>query len=134
MEKTAVIAIRDSLLNNNDKNLRIVFDNGVNLSEIGDIVIWDDEKEIVTGFVTDSTSDGFIADKQIKIISSTYENIQFLMGNTDVKNLEAVINGLKTSINITDDQVKKIKEYFGKLLDPSYELKKKYYPNDIKRD
>lgn len=135
MEKTAVIAIRDSLKNQDKPNLRIIFDNGVNLSITSDQIIWDDDKEIIIGFMADGSSGAFAAGLPIRTICSTYENIQFLMGNTDVKNLGNMITSLKSSVTITSDDEKRITEYFRKVFDPNLDLSHKaYLAHDIKRD
>ena len=86
MEKNAVIAFRDALIaNGKHRAIRIAFDNGINLSLSSDIVIWDDDKELVIGFTADGTSGSFEAGLPIRIICSTYENIQFILANTNVE-------------------------------------------------
>lgn len=136
MEKSAVIAIRDALLANDKNNpIRIVFDNGDNLSLAGDIVIWDDNKEMILGFVADSTSGSFIANMPIRIICSTYENIQFINGYSNTKNLKNIIEGLSSTVSIQEDAKSKIIEYFSKIYSDKYDLSHKAYnPIDIIRD
>ena len=143
MEKNAVIAIRDALLDNgNHRAIRICFDNGVNLALSSDLVIWDDDNEIVIGFCADSTAGGLIANLPVKIICSTYENIQFIMSNTNVKidpeygkkysleDLPTIINNLKSAVPITDESEKKIINWFSKVCSHEYDLSHKAY-NDI---
>lgn len=149
MEKNAVIAFRDALIaNGKHRAIRIAFDNGINLSLSSDIVIWDDDKELVIGFTADGTSGSFEAGLPIRIICSTYENIQFILANTNVEvkkeykekyaleDLTTIIDSLKSaSSNITDDDKTKIINWYSKLLDPKHDLSHKAYnPIDIRRD
>lgn len=135
MDKNSVIAIRSALLDKDNRAVKIVFDNGVILSPSSDIVIWDDDKEIITGFTADSDGGSYSADLPIRIICSTYEHIQFIMGNTNSKKLESVIDKLSSAVPITDDNKDKIIEWYKKLYDYKFELlRKNYDPVDIKRD
>ena len=82
MDKASVIALRDSLLQNGEnRSVRVAFDNGVILSSSSDQIIWDDDKELVIGITADSDGGSFAANLPIRVIGSTYENIQFIMGN-----------------------------------------------------
>ena len=127
MEKSAVVAFRESLTADN-KTLRIVFDNGVNLSISSDLVIWDDENETIVGFVADGQSGSFNAGLPIRAICSTYENIQFMMANTNISGLSTMIDNLKTSVTtINDENKQQIMDYFNKIYDYRTELKDEFY-------
>lgn len=127
MEKSAVVAFRNSLTADN-KTLRIVFDNGVNLSVASDMVVWDDENETMVGFVADGQSGSFSAGLPIRAICSTYENIQFMMANTNISDLSTMIDNLKSSVSTIDDTKKKqILDYFRKIYDYRTELKDEFY-------
>lgn len=136
MDKPSVIALRDSLLNNGqNRAIVIAFDNGINLSLSSDLVIWDDEKEIVVGIVSDNKSGSYEAGLPIRIIGSTYENIQFISGNTNVDNLKELLDSLSGSVKITDETKKTICNWFEKVYDYKYDLNhKNYNPIDIPRD
>lgn len=136
MEKSAVVAIRDALLmEGKNVSIKIAFDNGINLVLASDMVLWDDDKEIVVGFCADSDSGSFEAAKPIRIICSTYENIQFIMSNTNVDNLEKFFNSLSGCMTISDENKKKIMDYYSKIFDYRRDLShKNYNPIDIKRD
>lgn len=136
MEKSAVVALRDALyIENKNKSVKIAFDNGINLVLSSDMVLWDDEKEIVVAFVADSDSGSFEAGKPIRIICSTYENIQFIMANTNVDNLDTFFDTLSNVINIDDEKKKVIKDYYTKIYDYRRDLShKNYNPIDIIRD
>lgn len=147
MEKNAVIKIRDSLLcNNTNRAIRVVFDNGINLSLSSDLVVWDDDNEIIIGFTADGDSGSFEAGLPIEIICSTYENIQFIMTNTNVKvkdenkklygyqDLSTILDSLSAVAPITDEAKKKIIDWFTKVFSPEYLLSKNaYLPRDNKR-
>ena len=148
MEKTAVIALRDGLLcNNTNRAIRVIFDNGINLSLSSDLVVWDDDKELIIGFTADGTSGSFEAGLPIRIICSTYENIQFIQTNTNVKikdeyketysiqDLSTVIDSLKSITDkITDENKDKIVEWFTKVFSHEYDLSHTAYtPTDLKR-
>lgn len=127
MKKSAVVAFRESLTVDN-KTLRIVFDNGVNLSISSDLVIWDDENETIVGFVADGQSGSFNAGLPIRAICSTYENIQFMMANTNISGLSTMIDNLKTSVTtINDENKQQIMDYFNKIYDYRTELKDEFY-------
>lgn len=136
MDKAAVIAIRDSLLQGGkNRAITVVFDNGINLTLSSDLVIWDDDKETVVAFTADGHDGAFVADLPIKIICSTYENIQFIMSNNNVENLEAVIDSLSSAVVISDENKAKIMEWYTKLYDYRRNLiHKNYNPIDIVRD
>lgn len=136
MDKASVIAIRDALLQDGkNRAVRVAFDNGINLSHASDIIIWNDDKEIVVGFTADSDSGSFTANLPISMICSTYENIQFIIGNTNVDKLEDAINSLSNVVTIDDEAKEKILEWYSKLYSHEYELShKNYNPIDIKRD
>lgn len=136
MDKASVIALRDSLLQQGkNRSVRIAFDNGIILSSASDIIIWNDDNEIVIAFTADNDGGAYIAKQPIKMIGSTYENIQFIMGNTDVDNLENAIDSLSNVINIDSDNKAKITEWYKKLFSKDYELdRKQYNPIDIIRD
>lgn len=136
MDKASVIALRDSLLQNGEnRSVRIAFDNGVILSQASDTIIWDDAKELVIAFTTDSDSGAYSAQLPIRVITSTYEHIQFIMGNTNVDKLPEVIDSLGSVVNITEDTKNKLVEWYTKVFSHEYELSRKNYdPVDIKRD
>lgn len=136
MDKASVIAIRDALLQNGqNRSVRIAFDNGIILSESSDIVFWNDETEIVVGFTADNESGSYIAGLPIRIICSTYENIQFIMGNTNVEKLEPSIDSLSAIVSISDENKAKLIEWYRKVYSHKYELSRKNYdPIDIVRD
>lgn len=143
MEKSAVIALRDALVDNgNHRAIRIAFDNGINVSLSSDLVVWDDDKELVIGFCADSATGSLAAGLPIKVICSTYENIQYIMANTNVKinpdygkkysleDLSTVIDNLKSVVSITDESKQKIVDWYSKVYDYNYDLSHKAY-NDI---
>lgn len=136
MEKSTVVAIRDALLmDGKNVSIKIAFDNGINLTLASDMVLWDDDKEIVVGFCADSDSGAFEAAKPIRLICTTYENIQFIMSNTNVDNLEKFFDSLSSCMTITDENKKKIMDYYSKIFDYRRDLShKNYNPIDIKRD
>ena len=116
MDKASVVALRDALLQNGkNRSVRIAFDNGIILSFGSDQLIWDDDKEIVIAFTADSDGGSYIANLPIRVIGSTYENIQFIMGNTNVENLESVIDSLSAITNISDDTKTKLIEWYSKI-------------------
>lgn len=135
MDKASVIAIREALDYENNRTVRIAFDNGINLSPSSDIVIWNDDKEIIIGIVADGEGGSYVAGLPIKVICSTYENIQFIMGNTNNDNIDDTLDALKNVVSFTDEDKKNIKEWYKKLYSPNYELShKNYNPVDIIRD
>lgn len=128
MEKSAVINFRDSLTKNENNTLRIAFDNGINLSIASDCVIWDDENEMIVGFIADGQSGSYSAGLPIRVITSTYENIQFLTANINIKQLPKMIDSIKEAVSTIDDSKKKqIVDYFGKIYDYRTELKDEFY-------
>lgn len=129
MEKDAVISFRDSLTNNGNYNaIKIAFDNGVQLIASSDAIIWDDSNERVIGFISDGESESFSAEMPIRIICSTYENIQFITANIKVEDLDGMIDRLKQSMTtISDDSKKKIINHFSKIHDYRTELKDTFY-------
>lgn len=135
MEKTAVVALRDALLQDGkNKTLRIAFDNGINFTLSSDLVLWDDEKEIVVGLIADSDSGSFEAGLPIRVITSTYENIQFIMGNTNVKNLEGLLDSLKSAMTISEENKAKILKWYNAVYDYRKPLSRtNYNPTDIIR-
>lgn len=136
MDKASVIAIREALkYNDNNRSVRIAFDNGVVLSSASDIILWKDEDEIIIGITADSDSGSYVADKPIGVICSTYENIQFIIGNTNSENIKETIDGLTSIVNLSDEDKNNIIKWYDKLYDYRYELSQKNYnPIDIKRD
>ena len=57
------------------------------------------------------------------------------MGNTNVENLESVIDSLSAITNISDDTKTKLIEWYSKIYSHKYDLSHKNYdPIDIKRD
>lgn len=135
MDKASVIAIREALNYEDNRSIRIAFDNGVNLSPSSDIILWKDEDEIVIGITADNDSGSYSAGLPIKVICSTYENIQFIMGNTNNDNMDKTLEGLNSIVGLSDEDKKNIKEWYNKLYDPNYELSRKNYnPVDIIRD
>lgn len=149
MEKNAVIAFRDALIaDGKHRAIRVAFDNGINLSLSSDLVIWDDDKELVIGFTVDGTSGSFESRMPIRIICSTYENIQFILANTNVEikqeykdkytleDLSTIVSSLQSATpNITDEVKDEIVNWYSKVLDPKYDLSHKAYnPIDIRRD
>lgn len=135
MEKSAVVALRDALLQDGkNKSVRIAFDNGINFTLSSDLVLWDDDKEIVAGFTADSDSGSFEAAKPIRLICSTYENIQFIMGNTNVENLEAIFESLSNAMTISDENKQLILKFYNSLYDYRKNLSRtNYNPIDIQR-
>lgn len=136
MDKASVIAIRDALLQNGqNRAVRIAFDNGIILSESSDQVIWDDDKELVIGITADNEGGAYIAGLPIRIIGSTYENIQFIMGNTSVENLGSALDSIGAIAPINDKDKASLIEWYRKLYSHEYVLDRKHYdPIDIKRD
>lgn len=137
MDKASVVALRTALLKDGEnRSVKIAFDNGIVMSQASDVIIWDDDKEIVIAFTSDSNSGSYLAGLPISVISSTYENIQFIMGNTNVENLESVIDGLASATDkITDEDKNKIIEWYKKVYSHEHELyRKNYNPTDIVRD
>lgn len=136
MDKASVIAIRQALkYNEGNRTVKVCFDNGIVLSSASDIILWKDEDEIIIGITADNDSGSYVADKPIGIICSTYENIQYIIGNTDSKNIEESLEGLKSIMDISDEDKDNISNWYDKLYDYRYELSRKNYnPIDIKRD
>ena len=148
MEKSAIIALRDGLMaEGKHRAIRLCFDNGINLSLASDIVIWDDDKEIIIGFTADGSSGSLEAKMPIRIICSTYENIQFMMANTNVKidkeykdkytleDLSTIIDSLSSVSSSVTENKDEIINWFTKILSPEYDLSHKAYnPIDIRRD
>lgn len=136
MDKASIVAIREALkYNEGNKAIRVVFDNGVVLSSSSDIILWKDDDEIIIGIVADNDGGSYIADKPIQIICSTYENIQFIMGNINSKDINDTIDGLKSIMDISDEDKTNISNWYDKLYDYKYELSRKNYdPIDIIRD
>lgn len=136
MDKASVVALRDALLQNGENRaVRIAFDNGIILSQSSDQIIWDDDKELVIGITADSDDGSFASGLPIRIIGSTYENIQFIMGNTNVDKLESILDSISTITTISDEDKSKLLEWYSKLYSPEYILSRKAYnPIDIKRD
>lgn len=136
MDKASVVAFRDAILNEGkNRTLRVAFDNGIHLSAAADLIIWDDENERVIGFVTDSEAGAYASNLPIKMIASTYENIQFIMGNTNVNGLDEAIDSLNNACPISDDNKKIITDWFTKLHDSRRRLvHDNYLPIDIVRE
>lgn len=136
MDANSVKAIRDSLkYNEGDKSIKIAFDNGVVLSSTSDIILWNDANEIIIGIVADSDDGAYVADKPIRVICSTYENIQFIMSNINTKDIKDTLDGLSSVVKISDEEKNNITKWYEKLYDYRYELShKNYNPIDIKRD
>lgn len=136
MNKASIVAIREALkYNEGNRTIRVVFDNGVVLSSGSDIILWKDDDEIIIGIVADNDGGSYIADKPIRIICSTYENIQFIMGNINSKDINDTIDGLKSIMDISDEDKTNISNWYDKLYDYKYELSRKNYdPIDIIRD
>ena len=136
MDKESVIAHRDALLNNGkNRAIKIAFDNGVVLSLSSDVVVWDDDNERIVGFMADSDSGAFAAGLPIRIICSTYENIQFITGNTKPEDLDSMIDSLSNSVPISAESKQKITQWYDRLFDTKYNLaRKNYNPTDIIRD
>lgn len=136
MDKASVVALRDALLQNGEnRSVRIAFDNGIILSQSSDQIIWDDDKELVIGITADGDDGSYASGLPIGIIGSTYENIQFIMGNTNVEKLESVLDSINTIAPISDEDKSKLIEWYSKLYNPNYILSRKAYnPIDIKRD
>lgn len=136
MDKASIVAIREALkYNEGNRTIRVVFDNGVVLSSGSDIILWKDDDEIIIGIVADNDGGSYIADKPIRIICSTYENIQFIMGNINSKDINDTIDGLKSIMDISDEDKTNISNWYDKLYDYKYELSRKNYdPIDIIRD
>lgn len=136
MDKESVIAHRDALLNNGkNRAIKIAFDNGVVLSLSSDVVVWDDDNERIVGFMADSDSGAFAAGLPIRIICSTYENIQFITGNTKPEDLDSMIDSLSNSVPISAESKQKITQWYDRLFDPVYNLaRKNYNSTDIIRD
>ena len=136
MDKASVVALRDALLQNGENRaVRIAFDNGIILSQSSDQIIWDDGKELVIGITADSDDGSFASGLPIRIIASTYENIQFIMGNTNVDKLESILDSISNITTISDEDKSKLLEWYSKLYSPDYILSRKAYnPIDIKRD
>lgn len=135
MEKADVIELRDALLQDGkNRTLRVVFDNGVNVSSASDIILWDDDKELIIALTADYSSGSFEVQKPIKIIGSNYENIQFLTANTDVENLNSVLDELGKITSISAEEKKNIVQWYDSLYDYRKNLSKtNYNPIDIKR-
>lgn len=136
MDKASVVALRNSLSQNGDnRSVKIAFDNGIIISLASDIVLWNDDKEIVIAFTADSNSGAYEANKPISIIGSTYENIQFIIGNTNVKNLDSIIDSISNVTSVKDEDKKQIINWYKKVYSYKHELDtKSYNPIDIKRD
>lgn len=135
MDKASVIAIREALQYTENRTVRVAFDNGVILSSASDIILWKDSDEIIIGITADNDSGSFLAGLPIRIICSTYENIQFIMGNTNVENLDNTLEGLNNIVSISGEDETKIKEWYEKIYSHNYELSRKNYnPVDIIRD
>jgi hypothetical protein len=135
MDKASVIAIRNALQYEENRTIRIAFDNGVNLSNASDIILWKDDAEIVIGIMADNDSGSYSAGLPIKVICSTYENIQFIMGNTNNDNMDKTLEGLISIVDLSDEDKTSIKEWYTKLYSYEYELShKNYNPTDIIRD
>lgn len=135
MDKASVIALRNGLLNNGkNRSIKIAFDNGIVLSLTSDLVVWDDEQERVIGFTADSDSGSYSAQKQIRIICSTYENIQFIMGNTNSKELPSIIDSLSNAVPKCTENKEAITKWFDRVFDYRYDLSHEQYdPVDIVR-
>lgn len=135
MEKDSVIAIRDALLQDGkNRTVRIVFDNGINISASSDIILWDDDKELVLALTADYDSGAFEVQMPVKIIGSTYENIQFITANTNVENLNSVLDEIGKITTISADDKKKIVHWYDSLYDYRKNLSKtNYNPIDLKR-
>lgn len=146
MEKESVILIRDSLINDGSHRIvEVLFDNGTMLNVATDQILWDDDKEIIIGITTDYDASNLAVDLPIKIIASTYENIQFFTCTTNVKinktlqdteKLETIIDRISTNIHtISVEDKNKIINYYTKLTDGKHELLRNVYlPSDIIRD
>lgn len=136
MNKNSVIALRDALLQNGENRaVKIAFDNGIILSQSSDQIIWDDDSETVIGITADGDGGSFLAGLPISIICSTYEHIQFIIGNTNTKNLESILDSISEVTTISDEDKSKIIEWYSKLFSPEYVLSRDHYdPIDIKRD
>ena len=135
MDKASVVAIRDALLQEGkNRSVTVAFDNGVNMSAASDVIVWNDDKEIVIALCADGEGGSFIAGLPIKVVCSTYENIQFIMGNTNVEKLDSMLDELTSVVNITDENKAVIKKWYERVYGP-YDLKHKHYdPIDIIRD
>lgn len=135
MDKASVVAIRKALLRDEkDRAVRVVFDNGVVLSSGSDIIFWDDDKELIVALTSDSDSGSYSANLPIRVITSTYEHIQFIMSNTNTDKLDDTLERLTSLVNISDEQKAEIKKWYDRVYG-LYELSDKNYdPVDIIRD
>lgn len=134
MEKADVIAIRDALMQNGNKAIRVIFDNGINLSLASDVVIWDDSTDIVVGIIADYDSGAYSAGMPVKIICSNYENIQFITSNASLKDIQKQVEALETIVTFTEENKKSLNNLL-KLMDPRALLSHKAYEAvDIIRD
>lgn len=136
MDKASVVAIREALkYNEENRAFRVAFDNGIIISTASDQIFWNDDTEIVVAITADNDGGSFIAGLPIRVICSTYENIQFIMGNTNPEKLEDVIDGLTEIVSISDEDKSMITDWYEKLYSPNYRLAhKNYEPIDIIRD
>ena len=135
MDKASVVAIRKALLRDEkDRAVRVVFDNGVVLSSGSDIIFWDDDKELIVALTSDSDGGSYSANLPIRVITSTYEHIQFIMSNTNTDKLDDTLGRLTSLVNISDEQKAEIKKWYDRVYG-LYELSDKNYdPVDIIRD
>lgn len=91
MEKQDVITIRDSLTGKNPKiPLHVICDNMIHYYHPDYIMHWDDTKGILTGLklTDDCTYDDF---SRYTIISTSYENIQFIKAFHNEQSARAAI-------------------------------------------
>lgn len=135
MDTKDVITFRNSLYDDKNKSLTILFDNGIVLSSGSDIILWNDEDETVVGIIADSNAGSFEAGLPIRLICSEYQQIQFITYNTNVDNLETCLDTLtKNGFKITDENKQKALDYYKKIFDRNRDLShRNYNPTDLKR-
>ena len=141
MDAKSVIAIRDALLNDGkNRTVRVIFDNGFNLSYTSDIIKWDDEAEIVVGLTACADGGSYSANLPIEIVCSTYENIQFITAHAATEDpkegydLKTVLDAMEPIAAFNDEEKAEILKWYSRLYSHKYELSQENYdPVDIVR-
>lgn len=122
-------------MNKTNRAIQIICDNGYCFNVSSDCINLDDTNERLLAVFIDSSSSAYAMQRQIKLLVTEYEHIQYITCNVGIEDFEKVLESTKTAgFAIDQEWITNSVKYIGDIMNKDKMLSHKdYLPIDLDR-
>lgn len=122
-------------MNKTNRAIQIICDNGYCFNVSSDCINLDDTNERLLAVFIDSSSSAYAMQRQIKLLVTEYEHIQYITCNVGIEDFEKVLESAKTAgFAIDQEWITNSVKYIGDIMNKDKMLSHKdYLPIDLDR-